>query len=321
MYNNATMQTPLDPPIAPQLARPKKALPEDDGWGFEPKLDGFRAIVFSDGDEHLIQSRNGKPLDRYFPEVSFPPGRYVLDGELVIAGTDDEREQFGSLQQRIHPAASRVNQLAESTPAMFVVFDILADGKRSLLSEPFERRRELLEAMKIAPFVLIEHTLDRDHASEWLNTREGVIAKRLDAPYRPGERVGMLKIRRERTLDCVVIGWREHAHGGAVGSLILGLYEPDGGIRHVGHSAGFPAKRARELMDVVTPLETGERGEPSQSRWSRGEDTGWRALRPELVAEVRIDHASDGRIRHGARLIRFRDDKPPGECTVEQLDA
>src|SRR5204863_515142 len=138
-------------------------------------------------------------------------------------------------------------QLAESTPAMFVVFDILADGKRSLLSEPFERRRELLEAMKIAPFVLIEHTLDRDHASEWLNTREGVIAKRLDAPYRPGERVGMLKIRRERTLDCVVIGWREHAHGGAVGSLILGLYEPDGGIRHVGHSAGFPAKRGRAL--------------------------------------------------------------------------
>jgi ATP-dependent DNA ligase len=321
VYNNATVKTPLDPPIAPQLARPQKGLPEDEGWGFEPKLDGFRAIVFCDGDEHLLQSRNGKPLDRYFPEVSFPPGRYVLDGELVIAGDDDEREQFGSLQQRIHPAASRVNQLAESTPAMFVAFDLLADGKRSLLGEPFQRRRELLEAMKIAPFVLIEHTLDRDHASEWLKTREGVIAKKLDAHYRPGERVGMLKIRRERTLDCVVIGWREHAHGGAVGSLILGLYEPDGDIRHVGHSAGFPAKRARELVDVVTPLETGERGEPSQSRWSRGEDTGWRALRPELVAEVKIDHASDGRIRHGAKLVGFRDDKPPRECTVDQLDA
>jgi ATP-dependent DNA ligase len=321
VYNTASVKTPLDPPIPPQLARPQKALPEGEDWGFEPKLDGFRAIVFSDGDEHLIQSRNGKPLDRYFPEVSFPPGRYVLDGELVIAGTDDEREQFGSLQQRIHPAASRVNQLAESTPAMYVAFDILAEGKRSLLDEPFERRRELLEAMKIAPFVLIEHTVDPDHASEWLKTREGVIAKKLDAPYRPGERVGMLKIRRERTLDCVVIGWREHLHGGAVGSLILGLYQPDGEIRHVGHSAGFPAKRARELVDVVTPLETGERGEPSQSRWSRGEDTGWRALRPELVAEVKIDHASDGRIRHGAKLVAFRDDKPPHECTVDQLDA
>jgi ATP-dependent DNA ligase len=315
------MHLPLDPPIAPQLARPGRSLPEDEGWGFEPKLDGFRAIVFCDGDEHFIQSRNGKPLDRYFPELSFPPGRYVLDGELVIAGADGEREQFGSLQQRIHPAASRVNQLAESTPAAYVAFDILADGKRSMLGEPFERRREALEAMKIAPLLLIEHTTDRDHASEWLNTREGVIAKRLDAPYRPGERVGMLKIRRERTLDCVVIGWREHAHGGAVGSLILGLYQPDGEIRHVGHSAGFPAKRARELVDVVTPLETGERGEPSQSRWSKGEDTGWRALRPELVAEVKIDHASDGRIRHGARLIRFRDDKPPRECGVDQLDA
>ncbi len=321
MYNTASVQTPLDPPIAPQLARPGKALPEDGGWSFEPKLDGFRAIVFSDGDEHLVQSRNGKPLDRYFPELSFPPGRYVLDGELVIAGTDDQREQFGSLQQRIHPAASRVNQLAESTPAVFVAFDVLAEGKRSLLDEPFARRRELLEALEIAPFILIEHTLDRGHAAEWLKTREGVIAKRLDALYRPGERVGMLKVRRERTLDCVAIGWREHLHGGAVGSLILGLYEPDGRVRHVGHSAGFTAKRARELVDVVMPFETGERGEPSQSRWSRGEDTGWRALRPELVAEVRIDHSSDGRIRHGAKLIGFRDDKPPRECTVDQLDA
>jgi ATP-dependent DNA ligase len=321
VYNTDSMKTPLDPPISPQLARTERELPEGEGWGYEPKLDGFRAIVFCDGDEHLVQSRNGKPLDRYFPELRFPAGRYVLDGELVIAAADGEREEFGSLQQRIHPAASRVNQLAESTPAVFVAFDILADGDRSLLSEPFQRRRELLEATVADPMILIEHTRDRDHASGWLKTREGVIAKKLDAPYRPGERVGMLKIRRERTLDCVVIGWREASRGDAVGSLILGLYEPDGGIRHVGHSAGFPAKQARELMDVVTPLETGGRGEPSQSRWSKGKDTGWRELRPELVCEVRIDHSSDGRIRHGARLIRFRDDKPPRECTVEQLDA
>ena len=314
------VQTPLTPPVAPQLARAERSLPDGDGWSFEPKLDGFRAIVFCHGDEQVVQSRNGRPLDRYFPELRFPSGRYVLDGELVIAGADG-REDFAALQQRIHPAASRVRMLAESTPAVFVAFDLLAVGDRSLLPEPFERRRALLETTLEAPVVLIEHTLDRGQAGGWLQTREGVIAKRLDAPYRPGERVGMIKIRRERTLDCVVIGWREASRGGAVGSLILGLHEPDGRLRHVGHSAGFPAKRARELMSVVTPLETGGRGEPSPSRWSRGADTGWRELRPELVCEVRIDHASDGRIRHGARLIRFRDDKPPHECTVEQLSA
>jgi ATP-dependent DNA ligase len=319
VYDNGAVQTPLTPPIAPQLARAERALPEGDGWSFEPKLDGFRAILFSDGDEHLVQSRNGRPLDRYFPELVFAPGRYVLDGELVIPGPDGD--DFEALQQRIHPAASRVKLLAESTPAVFVAFDILAEGDRSLLAEPFLRRRELLEAANLAPFTVIERRLDREQAGEWLQTREGVIAKRLDAPYRPGERVGMLKIRRQRTLDCVVIGWREASRGGAVGSLILGLYQPDGEIRHVGHCAGFPAKQARELIDVVTPLETGGRGEPSQSRWSKGNDTGWRELRRELVAEVQIDHTSDGRIRHGARLLRFRDDKPPRECDVGQLDA
>jgi ATP-dependent DNA ligase len=309
---------PLKPTVKPQLAQPKPALPTDQGWSYEPKLDGFRAIVFVDGDSHVLQSRNGRPLDRYFPELHFPPGRYVLDGELVIA--DGDHEDFEGLQQRIHPAESRVRMLAEQMPARYVAFDLLALDDRSLLAEPFSARRALLEEVVKDPVILIDHTEDAGAASEWLQTREGVVAKQDDAPYRPGERVGMVKVRRTRTLDAVVIGWRERKGGGAVGSLILGLYEPDGHIRHVGHTAGFTAKFSRELLEVVRPLETGEHGEPGPSRWTGARETVWRSMRPELVAEVEIEHASGGRIRHGARLQRFRTDKPPAECTVDQLD-
>jgi len=304
--------------IKPQLANPAPALPEGDGWSFEPKLDGFRAIVFVDGDSHTVQSRNGRPLDRYFPELRFPPGTYVLDGELVIP--DGEHEDFEALQQRIHPAASRVQMLSEQTPARYVAFDLLSENGTPLMGEPFAERRRRLEQVAKDPVILIEHTHDRDVAGGWLQTREGVVAKQDDAPYRPGERVGMVKVRRQRTIDTVAIGWREREAGGAVASLILGLYEPDGRMRHVGHTSGFTAKRARELMDVVREYDTGEHAEPGPSRWSRERESAWHSMRPELVCEVQIEHTSGGRIRHGARLLRFRDDKPPEECTTDQID-
>ena len=308
----------MPPVIKPQLANPAPALPDGDGWSFEPKLDGFRAIVFVEGDSHTVQSRNGRPLDRYFPELRFPPGTYVLDGELIIP--DGEHEDFEALQQRIHPAASRVQMLSEQTPARFVAFDLLAENGESLMNRPFTERRSRLEQVAGDPVILIEHTDDPDVAAGWLQTREGVVAKQDDAPYRPGERVGMVKVRRQRTIDTVAIGWREREAGGAVASLILGLYEPDGGMRHVGHTSGFTAKRARELMDVVKEYDTGEHAEPGPSRWSRERESAWHSMRPELVCEVQIEHTSGGRIRHGARLLRFRDDKPPEECTTDQID-
>ncbi|MDX6547571.1 MAG: hypothetical protein QOG33_1121 [Gaiellales bacterium] len=302
----------------PQLAEPAADLPQGPGWSFEPKLDGFRTIVFVDGETHLLQSRNGRPLDRYFPELRFPPGRYVLDGELIVP--DGEAEDFEALQQRIHPAASRVQMLAEATPARYVAFDLLARDDRSLLAEPFSARRSLLEQVVADPVVLIEQVANGEAARRWLLDREGVVAKQSDAPYRPGERVGMVKVRRTRSVDAVVIGWRERESGGAVASLILGLYEPDGSLRHIGHASGFTARKARELMDVVRPFDTGDLAEPGPSRWSRGRDSSWHSLRPELVCEVQIEHTSGGRIRLGARLLRFRDDKPPQQCTVDQID-
>ena len=308
------MKFPLTPPILPQLAISAERLPEGDGWCYEPKLDGFRAIVFVDGDERLIQSRNGRPLDRYFPEVETPGVRCILDGELVVLDGHG-KEDFGALQQRIHPAASRIARLAAETPARFVPFDLLADGERSLLDDPFAARRERLAAL-LEP---IEATGSVSDAERWLAWREGVVAKRLDAGYLPGKRANMVKVKRMRTIDCVVIGWRESSAGGSVGSLVLGLYERDGDIRHVGHAAGFTAKRARELVAMVTPLATGAVHEPEPSRWSRRE-AAWRQLRPELVCEVMIDHVSDGRIRHGGRFQRWRDDKRPEECNVDQLD-
>jgi ATP-dependent DNA ligase len=311
------MALPLTPPLQPQLAKAADELPEGEGWSYEPKLDGFRVIAFVDGDDVYLQSRNGKPLNRYFPEVTLPAGRYVLDGELVVAGADG-REQFETLQQRIHPAASRIAKLAEETPAELRSFDLLAWEGESLLERPFAERRRMLEEH----FDAVERTESAAEAEKWMGGGEGVIAKRLEAPYRPGERKGMVKIKRVRTLDCAVIGWRESTKGGSVASLVLGLREPDGSMRHVGHTRGFTARRARELVDVLRPHETGDFGEPGPSRWSgtRERESTWRALRPDLVAEVAIDHVSDGRIRHGARFLRWRDDKTPEECTVDQLD-
>ncbi len=312
------MTLPLAPPVPPQLARSAREVPEGEGWSYERKLDGFRAIVFVDGESVEIQSRSGKPLARYFPEIALPPGRYVADGEIVVAG-DGGDEDFGLLQQRLHPAASRVQLLAEQIPARFAAFDLLAREDASLLEAPFGERRAALEegGLGLDP---VETSTDPARAQEWLRTSEGVIAKRLDAPYRPGERHGMVKIKRVRTIDCVVIGWRPGTVPETVGSLILGLY--DGGeLRPVGHCAGFTGGRKRELRAVLAPYETGGRGSGDPSRWSAGRELEWVELRPELVAEVSYDHASGGRIRHGARLLRFRDDRDPESCTADQLEA
>jgi ATP-dependent DNA ligase len=316
------MTLPLKPPVKPQLALSRKQLPEGEGWAYEPKYDGFRAVVFADGDDVFVQSRNGRPLSRYFPELRFGGGRYVLDGELVITGGDGV-EEFDALQNRIHPAESRINMLAEQTPARFRAFDVLAEGRRKLLKEPFEERRAALEALvngldDAGSIELTPLVRDAGRARPLLDSGEGVIAKELAAPYRPGERKGMVKVKRLRTLDCVVVGWRPGKEEGTVGSLILGLY--DGGtLRPVGHTSGFRAKEKRELVAKLAPYETGERGSGDPSRWSADRDLEWIAVRPELVVEVSFDHVSDGRIRHGTKVLRWREDKDPKDCTFDQL--
>jgi ATP-dependent DNA ligase len=315
---------PLKPPISPQLALSRKELPIEEGWVYEPKYDGFRAVAFVDGDEIYVQSRNGRPLARYFPELRFPEGHYVLDGELVILGADG-LEQFDALQNRIHPAQSRIEMLSVETPAVLRAFDILALDDRKLLAEPFAARREALEGWLAAAGEAgtVELTpLGREpaDAEPWLADGEGVIAKRVDAPYRPGERKGMVKVKRLRTADCVVVGWRPGKEEGTVGSLILGLYD-EGKLRVVGHTSGLSAKRKRELVAELAPYATGERGSADPSRWAADRELEWVSLRPELVVEVAFDHVSAGRIRHGSKILRWREDKHPGDCTYDQLAA
>ena len=313
------MTLPLARPVLPQLARPAAGLPEGEGWAYEPKYDGFRAIVFVDGAETDVQSRNGKPLTRYFPELVFPAGRYVLDGEIVIHATDGG-EEFNLLGQRIHPAASRIARLAAETPATFIAFDLLAVDDEVLLEQPWRARRERLEGCSLGAAELTPVVRTAAAAADWLRTAEGVIAKQLEAPYRPGERAGMVKVKRVRTLDAVVMGWRPGKAEGTVGALILGAYTEDGRLREIGHSSGFKAAEKRELVAHLAPYETGQRGSGEPSRWTGGRDLEWVALRPELVVEVKFDHASDGRIRHGAKVLRWREDKPPRACTTDQLD-
>jgi ATP-dependent DNA ligase len=308
---------PLKPPVSPQLARSAKELPEGQGWAYEPKWDGFRAIAFVDGADVHLQSRNGKPLNRYFPELRFPRGRYVLDGELVIVDADG-REEFDALQNRIHPAESRVRMLAEETPAAFRAFDLLAKNDRKLLDQPLAKRRAALLKTVRDPVELTPLTESPDEARPWLERGEGVIAKQLDAPYLPGERRGMVKVKRLRTLDCVVVGWRPGKEKGTLGSLILGLYDGDE-MRVVGHTSGFSAKQKRELPKRLAPYETGERGSGDPSRWTSGRELEWISLRPELVVEVTFDHVSSGRIRHGAKVVRWREDRDPRTCTFGQL--
>ena len=313
------MTLPLSPPLKPQLALARKELPRGEEWAYEQKLDGFRAIVFVDGGDAYIQSRGGKALARYFPELRFAPGRYVLDGELVIRDAEGELE-FDALQSRIHPAESRIALLAKEIPANYVVFDLLAEEDEVLLERPLVERRRRLEALAGRKGLELSRlTDDPGQAEKWLLSTEGVMAKQLDAPYLPGKRKGMAKVKRERTIDCVVMGWRPGKEEGTVGSLILGLYDGDE-LRSVGHISGFSADAKRSMRAMLAPLETGARGTAEPSRWAGGRDLEWVALRPELVIEVGYDHAAAGRIRHGARFHRFRDDKAPEECRFEGLD-
>jgi len=310
---------PLQPPIKPQLALTRKELPVGEEWAYEQKLDGFRAIVFVDGPSAYIQSRGGKDLTRYFPELSFAPGRYVLDGELVIRDAEGNLE-FDALQERIHPAESRITRLSKEIPADYVAFDLLAEEDEALLEKPLSERRERLEALAAQTGVELSHlSPDTEQAEQWLRTTEGVMAKQLNALYIPGKRRGMAKVKREREIDCVVMGWRPGKEEGTVGSLILGLYDGDE-LRSVGHISGFSMEMKRKLRELLAPLETGDSGTAEPSRWTGGRDLEWVALRPELVIEVGYDHAATGRIRHGARFRRFRDDKDPRECTFDLLD-
>ena len=303
------MALPLKPPIKPQLALSRKVLPEGEDWVYEPKYDGFRAIAYVDGDDIYLQSRGGKPLRRYFPEVTFPEGRYVLDGELVILD-EDGREQFDALQNRLHPAESRVRMLAEQTPALFRAFDLLAVERRTLTGKPFAERRAALEKLiadapgrKKSASESVEVTplyKTAKSAEPLLLSGEGVIAKELDAIYKPGQRKGMVKVKR------------------TVGSLILGLYE-NGRLRPIGHTSGLKAKEKKELVKTLAPYETGEKGSGDPSRWDAGRELEWFELRPELVVEVTYDHTSGGRIRHGSKIVRWREDKAPKDCKIDQL--
>ncbi len=312
------MNLPLKPPLQPQLARAKAELPTGDGWSYEPKYDGFRAIVFVDGDEFVVQSRGGKPLVRYFPELRFPEGRYVLDGEIVIDG-DEGGEDFGALQQRIHPAQSRIAMLAEQTPARYIAFDQLALDDASWLERPFSERRAGLESNFGGRLDLTPLTASVEQAKPWLRGGEGVVAKDCAAPYRPGQRTGMVKVKRARTIDAVVAGYRPGKEPDTVGSLILGLYDDSGKLHVVGHSSGLRAGEKRELVGRLAPYETGKRGHGDPSRWKGEKDLEWIDLRPELVVEVTFDHVSGGRIRHGTKILRWRGDKAPKDCKLEQM--
>src|SRR5919197_981665 len=278
------MTLPLKPPVLPQLSRSAKTLPLGEGWSYEPKWDGFRAIAFVDGGDVYLQSRNGKPLRRYFPELSFPDGRYVLDGEIVLF--DEQGRQD---------------------------FDALG-------ALPQAERRARLEALVGDRVELTPSTTDPDAAGEWLQTAEGVVAKELGAPYRPGERKGMVKIKRVRTIDAVVMGWRPGKEEGTVGSFILGLYNDDGTLHPVGHTSGFSAREKRELPARLAPYETGKRGMGDPSRWANDRELEWIELRPELVVEVTFDHMSNDRIRHGTKLARWREDNDPRDCRTGQLE-
>ncbi len=342
------MQLPVMPPVSPMLAKPIKQIPQGE-HSFEPKWDGFRSIIFRDGGEVEVGSRNEKPMTRYFPEVveavlaNFPD-RAVIDGEIVVDDASGQRLDFDALQQRIHPAASRVKLLSEQTPARFVAFDLLALGDEDLTERPFaERRARLEEALANAkpPIHLTPTTTDRDVADRWFRQFEGagldgVIAKPLDCLYEPDKRV-MFKIKHERTADCVVAGYRVHKSGeDRIGSLLLGLYNGSGDLASVGVIGAFPLERRKELFVEMQELVTTFDDHPwnwakqeegartprknEYSRWNNGKDLSFIPLRPERVVEVRYDHMEGVRFRHTAQFVRWREDRTPESCTYEQLE-
>jgi ATP-dependent DNA ligase len=335
------------------LAKLTDAMPGGGGWQYEPKWDGFRALVFRDGDETFIQSRDLKPLDRYFPELlpalsANLPDRCVLDGEVVIAGPDGL--DFDSLLLRIHPAASRVKLLAAQTPASFVAWDLLAFDDRDLRATPQGERRKLLETVlrdAAPPIHLTPATEDPTRATEWFHRFEGagldgVVAKRLADPYMPGKR-GWAKVKHARTADCVVAGFRWHKNGPGtlVGSLLLGLFDDTGKLNHVGITASFTTEKRAQLVAELAPLrenaleghpwgewaeweaearESGQRMPGATSRWNRDRDLSWEPLRPERVCEVAYDHLQGSRFRHATTFVRWRPDKPPSACRYDQLE-
>jgi ATP-dependent DNA ligase len=338
----------VNPPVAPMLAKPVDQIP-DGPYCFEPKWDGFRSIIFRDGDEVEIGSRNERPMTRYFPELveavlaSFPE-RSVIDGEIVVPAADGRRLDFDALLQRIHPAASRVELLAGQTPAHFIAFDLLALGDDDLTEEPFERRRAgLEEALRTAksPVHLTPLTTDRARATEWFSRFEGagldgLIAKPRDVTYQPDKRV-MFKVKHERTADCVVAGYRLHKSGeDAIGSLLLGLYTGEGNLASVGVVGAFPMERRKELFGELQPLVTTFDDHPwawarqlegqrtpraaAASRWNAKKDLSFVPLRPERVVEVRYDHMEGPRFRHTTQFVRWRPDREPASCTYAQLE-
>ena len=342
------MQLPVNPPILPMLAKRVGELPTAGDWIFEPKWDGFRALVFRDGDDVLIQSRDEKSLDRYFPELIEPlcsqlPERCVLDGEVVLM--KDGALDFDALQLRIHPAASRVKLLSQQIPVSIVFFDLLCEGQRDLRSLPFQKRRKMLESFLSSakpPIHLTPTTTEFRVAADWFRRFEGagldgVVAKPVLGTYESNKRV-MLKVKHERECDCVVAGFRWHKKGEStgIGSLLLGLFDDGGALQHVGVCASFTDKKRLELVDFLAPyrknalanhpwkqwaeFENSHRLPGAQSRWSHGKDLSWEPVRPELVVEVAYDHMQGDRFRHTAQFRRWRMDKKPSECTYAQLE-
>ena len=344
------MDLPVNPPVLPMLATRASELPAGDSWTFEPKWDGFRTLIFRDGDELFIQSRDEKPLDRYFPELvevlkAQLPQRCVLDGEIVIAANG--ALEFEALQLRLHPAASRVAKLSKEIPASVVFFDALAIGDDNLCDTPFRERRAALEralAQVTAPLHITPATRDRDTAADWFSRFEGagldgVIAKKDESTYQPNKRI-MVKVKHERECDCVVAGfrWHKNSEQGAVGSLLLGLYDREGHLEHVGVCASFTTVKRRELVEFLAPYrltsleshpwkawadaqpEGAQRKPGGMSRWSTGKDLSWEPLRPELVVQVAYDHMQGTRFRHTAQFRRWRSDKRASDCNFEQLE-
>jgi ATP-dependent DNA ligase len=342
------VKLPVNPPVKPMLAKLSRDLPEGDGLFYEPKWDGFRCIVFRDGDDIELGSRNERSMNRYFPELveslkANLPERCVVDGEMVIA--TDHGLDFDALQTRIHPAASRVKMLAAETPSSFVAFDLLALDDRDLRETPFAERRSELEKIGKAfkpPVYVTPLTTDVATAENWFNHFEGagldgVVVKRQDLPYCEDQRV-MVKVKHQRTCDCVVAGFRWHKSGGVIGSLLLGLYDPEGNLHHVGVAGAFTAARRKELVDELAPYrENALDGHPwaswseaitasggatpgGLSRWSQGKDMSWEPLRAELVCEVTYEHMQGDRFRHAAHFQRWRPDREPASCTYDQLE-
>ena len=331
------MSLPIKFGFPPMEALLVKDIPTGDNWQYEPKWDGFRCIAFRDGDSVELQSKSGQTLGRYFPEIvaavaGIKATQFVIDGELII--TLDGEPSFDALLQRIHPAASRVAKLAKETPARFVVFDLLVDDRgKEVFTVPLSKRRQKLEAFakkllsRNTTIELSPKTLDESIALEWLNDPsvrlDGVIAKRLDFPYRSGERDGMQKVKKMRTADCVVGGFRYASKGKVVGSLLLGLYDDEGLLHHVGFTSSFSEAEKKELTKKLEPIIkapgfTGNKpGGPS--RWSTKKTSEWEPLATKLVAEVQFDHFTGGRFRHGTRFLRWRPDKKPRQCLLEQV--